>query len=433
VGRNPHVNRHQWMHDMTAVWNLARMWYFTGDEAYARKSRDILIAWAGTQKSFEGMEANLDLGDHAFRFAGGADLLRGTWRGWTEADTAAVKKLFANVYWPSTGAGGDSTLGPGNKGGLSLSAATAIAVFNDDQTKLDKVLYLLRTAPSTGFANTLPNGEHGESGRDQGHSYGQMLAMSFISEVLWKQGIDVFSERDNRVLAMGEYYARLNLNVDTPFVPMGTTDEYYHGIWDKPGFAAEPMAFSIMKGAYVLRKGMSAPYLEQKLALQGVNADSFMFLKSADSSKAARPPAIIFPGAGLVGSGELTSADIGDAKPAGGGSYDDGVWTVKGGLQHLDPWRGGLPLRLQAGDRRLRHHRQGELRAKHAPDGQGGRHDPFRSQGGSRVEGVGGHHARQDRGNLHGRLDGGLRGFQLGGTVVRGAADSLLGEDPAVG
>jgi hypothetical protein len=67
VTRNPHLNRNQWMNDMQAVWNLSRMWYFTGNTAYAQKARDILIAWANTQTSFGGTESNLDLGDSCLR------------------------------------------------------------------------------------------------------------------------------------------------------------------------------------------------------------------------------------------------------------------------------------------------------------------------------------------------------------------------------
>jgi regulation of enolase protein 1 (concanavalin A-like superfamily) len=333
VSRNPHNRRNEWMVDMQAAWNLARMWVFTDDEAYAKKSRDILIAWATTQKEFNGMESNLDLGDYAFRWGGAASILRGTWPGWTAADTAAVKKLFGEVYWPSTG-GWKKMPGPTNKGSLSLAAATAIAVFCDDKEKLQHVLELLRTAPSTGFANTLPNGEHGESGRDQGHSYGHLLAMSFTAEVLWKQGIDVFSERENRLLAMGEYYGRLNVGVATPFVPMGTTDEYYHSIWDKPGFAAEPTALSILRGAYVVRKGLSAPYLEQKLASQGTNMESFMFYKTSDNSQAAPLQPAVFPDVSPVGADGLKSVDIGDI-PDGRTDYADGVWTVTGGGQEI--------------------------------------------------------------------------------------------------
>ena len=93
-----------------------------------------------------------------------------------------MKNLFATVYWPATSLPTDE-LGPTNKGSLSLAAAVVIAVFNDDQAKLDKVLYQLRAFSSTGFQNTLTNGEHGETGRDQGHSYNHLLATAFISEV----------------------------------------------------------------------------------------------------------------------------------------------------------------------------------------------------------------------------------------------------------
>ncbi|MEO6477602.1 autotransporter-associated beta strand repeat-containing protein [Luteolibacter sp.] len=323
-GTNPNLN--QWRSDMIAIWNLSRMWYFTGNTAYAQKAHDILLAWANTQTSFGGIESGLDLGDYAYRFGGGADILRGTWPGWAQADTDAVKNLFANVYWPATSLISDE-LGPTNKGSLSLAAAVAIAVFCDDQTKLDKVVYELCTFASTGFRNTLSNGEHGETGRDEGHAYAHILAMSFISEVLWKQGIDVFAESDNRLLAMGEYYVRENLLVPPTFVPMGTTDEYYLTNWGTPGFAAEPMAFNILKSAYVLRKGMSAPWVERKLATQGQNMDAFMFLKSADSSTAAPPAAITFPSASLVSTG-LTNTNINGA--SGSGTYNNGVWTVSG-------------------------------------------------------------------------------------------------------
>jgi hypothetical protein len=337
VSRNPNVNLNQWRNDMTAVYNLARMWYFTGDNAYGQKARDILRAWADTQTSFTGMEANLDLGDYAFRFVGGADILRGTWPGWTQADTDAVKNLFGNVYWPATGLGGD-VLGPTNKGALSLAAAAAIAAFNDDQVKLDKVLYQYRTFASTGLRNTLSNGGHGETGRDNGHAYNHISAMAFVAEILWKQGIDVFSEYDNRLLAMGEYYCRYVLGMPTSFVPMGTTDEYYMGFWEGPGYAAEPRPFNLLKSHYELRKGLPTPWMNRKLASQPGNADAFMFLKSADSSTATPPAAIALPSHSLASTG-MTSADIGGASPAGSSSYNNGIWTVSG--QGSDIWTHG--------------------------------------------------------------------------------------------
>ncbi|HBF34755.1 TPA: hypothetical protein DDW35_09340 [Candidatus Sumerlaeota bacterium] len=322
------VNLPQWKNDMQAVFNLSRMWYFTRNTAYAQKAHDILIAWATTQKVYDGMESNLSLGDYAYRFAGGASILRGTWPGWTETDTNVVKNLFEKVYWPCTGIGG--TLGPANKGGLSISAALAIAVFNDDEAKFNQVLHAFRTDAATGLLNTLPNGEEGETARDQGHAYGQLLASAFTAEVFWKHGVDVFSEMDNRLLTVGEYYARLNSGIKTPYVPMGTIDCLYVNPPGDPGFAAEPMGFNILRSAYVTRKGLVAPYIDMKLATQIQNSDAFMFLKSADPSTATPPPTLAFPATVSV-SGNLTNCEIGGASPTGKGSYSNGTWTLQGG------------------------------------------------------------------------------------------------------
>ena len=329
VGRNEggaDPNLSQWRNDMIAVYNLARMWYFTGNSQYAQKSHDILRAWADTQTSFGGIESGLDLGDYAFRYAGRAEILRSTWSGWTTADTTAVQNLFANVYWPSTSMA-STTLGPTNKGSLSLVAGAAIAVFCDDQTKFDKVVSEMRTVASTGFRNSLSNGEHGETGRDEGHSYNHLLAMGYAAEVLWKQGVDVFSERDNRLLAMGEYFARFNLGASPNFVPMGTTDEYYMNIWVQPGWGAEASALNILRSAYVVRKGLSTPWMDRKLATLWQNADAFMYVKSADGSTATPPTAITFPSASLVSTG-MTDADINGA--SGNSNYSNGIWTVTG-------------------------------------------------------------------------------------------------------
>src|SRR5688572_7945639 len=121
VTRNPDLNLTAWKKDVGAVWNFARLWYFTGNQDYAIKAREILIAWANTQTTMGGNEAGLALGDAAFAYAGGASILRGTWSGWTEADTTAVKNLFLNVYWPAT-ANPWNVVGPANKGSINMAA-----------------------------------------------------------------------------------------------------------------------------------------------------------------------------------------------------------------------------------------------------------------------------------------------------------------------
>ena len=326
-GQGININLTQWRNDMQAVYNLSRMWYFTGNGAYAQKARDILIAWANTQTSFDGYESNLDLGDYAYRFAGGADILRGTWPGWTQADTDSVKALFENVYWPATGAAGDAP-GPANKGALTEVSGAAIAVFLDDQAKLDHVLHLYRTSAASGLQNTLPSGEIGESGRDTGHAYGQYLSYAYLAEILWSQGVDVFSDLDNRLLAIGEYDARNNLALSTPFTPMGTTDAYYWSLAQGP-WAGNRMGPNILINHFVNREGLSAPYMERRREFQPVDMDSFMFQMTADASTATPPAPESFPAERYATAG-LTNLDVGTATPAGSGSYSNGVWTVSG-------------------------------------------------------------------------------------------------------
>lgn len=332
VARNINYNLNQWRSDMAASFNLSMMWYFTGNEAYAVKARDILVAWANKQTGFGGQEANLDLGDYAYAYGGAASILRGTWSGWTSSNTADVKKLFNNVYWKASGCAGYA-LGPANKGTLSIAGGAAVAAFSDDPAKVAHVIELMRYIGSTGFKNTLPSGEHGESGRDQGHSHGMWSSIAFAAEVLWKQGLDLYSEQDNRLLALGEYFARRNTEGAIGFIPFGTTDWYY--LTDPPGtWDGGRWGLTLVHGAYNVRKKLNTPYISRRLTDIPRRFDPVYtwFYKSEDNSTAVVPPQTqIVPEPGKVGTGGLTDLDIGTTSPAGSSSYNNNVWTVTGG------------------------------------------------------------------------------------------------------
>ncbi|MGJ8641602.1 MAG: alginate lyase family protein, partial [Opitutaceae bacterium] len=90
-----------WENDMEAVHNLARMWYFTDNAAYAQKARDILISWANNHTLFDSGEVYLEMGYRAHQVFEGAEILRGTWPGWTQADTDTLKTYFEDVWWNS--------------------------------------------------------------------------------------------------------------------------------------------------------------------------------------------------------------------------------------------------------------------------------------------------------------------------------------------
>src|SRR5207244_133249 len=107
----------------------------------------------------------------------------------------------------------------------------------------------------------------------------------------------------------------------------GTTDALY---W-KNGAQPWPhglMGMNILHGAYVLRKGLTAPYLDLRRKELSGDMDSFVFEKSADNSTATPPSPFNFPPAASVTTG-LANRDIGNATN-GSGTYGNGVWTVKG-------------------------------------------------------------------------------------------------------
>jgi hypothetical protein len=315
-----------WENDMGAVYNLARMWYFTGNAAYAQKAHDILLAWANTNTLFNGNEAGLAMGDTAAAFGGGASILRGTWPGWTAADTTTVQNYFANVLWPNCQANLNVT-GPCNKGDIAKEAGIAIAVFCDDTAKFNHVVDLYRTYYGSGLMDTLPTGQLGETGRDGGHAFGALNALAFTAEVAWKQGVDLYSELDNRLLACGEYYSRNTYTTDNPYVPFGTID------WQWLNNAAGPYvgnreAFYILQNAYKNRKGLPTPWIDRKLQDQQVDSYNWMFAKTADFTTATVSPAS-FPGVSLASSG-LTLTTLGTQTSGRSLSYANGTWTMAG-------------------------------------------------------------------------------------------------------
>jgi fibronectin type 3 domain-containing protein len=328
VKRNPNENLWPWRSDMMAVNNLARMWYFTGNPAYAQKARDILVAWSTTHKVFGGNESGLDLGDYALAYGGGASILRGTWPGWTQQDTIAVQNYFRNVLWPATAAPYKIS-GPANKGSLNLAAGAALAVFCDDTAMLDHVVHVFRNYPGAGLPNIIATGQMGETGRDMGHGFNDLFARTVTAEILWKQGVDVFSESDHRLLAAGEYHARNTSSpADTPFVPYGTVDYNYYGN-SGAVVSQDRGAYYLLQNAYKNRFGLPTPWIDRKLQEQGVHGGNFMFAKTVDFSAATPPPADPRPAVSPASNG-LTLTTLGTQTAGRGVSYSDGVWTMTG-------------------------------------------------------------------------------------------------------
>jgi len=329
VSRAPNLNNAPWISDMIAIHNLTFMYVFTGDSAYARKATNILDAWAVTNTVWGGNESMLDIGDYVPYFVTAADILKSTFPGWSAANTAHVRNYFEKVIYPTSWV--PWTLRDHNKGALQLQIALSVAAFLDDPVKWRESIEVYRMDAGGGLRNSLPNGELGDSGRDD-HWFVQAQALAWGAEVAWKQGVDLFAEFDNRLFAIGELYNRYSILPagSIPFIPFGGYSAYYTN-WGIPtGYKHQHPFNNIIENAYARRKGIATPYTTQMRGLVGEGSWSFLYLKSSDNSQATPLTPIVYPADLAQPASNLSNLDIGSPGIAGSATFNNGQWTVKG-------------------------------------------------------------------------------------------------------
>ncbi|MFA7344839.1 MAG: alginate lyase family protein [Terrimicrobiaceae bacterium] len=116
--------------DGNAAVTQALLWYFTGDEAYAKNAAQILDTYAATVTSHEGKNWYLEAAWVGSVFPVAADLLRSTYPAWQGAPRVA--KWFNDVLLPPL----HSRAAYGNRESAGLNALAAIGVFNEDTAAL---------------------------------------------------------------------------------------------------------------------------------------------------------------------------------------------------------------------------------------------------------------------------------------------------------
>ncbi|MBA0884956.1 LamG-like jellyroll fold domain-containing protein [Flavobacterium undicola] len=335
VSRAPDLNNVQWKNDMLAIHNLAFMWWFTGDAAYAQKATDMLDAWAVTNTSWGGNESMLDIGDYAQYWATGAEILRYTYPGWTAANTQHVENYFSQVLYPNSWV--PNPLRDQNKGALQLKIALGASVFCNDVTKFNQAIEVYRMDAGGGMRNSLPNGEVGDTGRDD-HWRVQAAALAWGAEVAYKQNVDMFSELDNRILAIGELYHKYAFDGATmTYIPFGGYASYWTSWGILPGSRSGDMT-NLIYSAYNVRKGIATPQTDRMRAalMQSGSTNyspaggDFLFLKSSDTSTAVSLTPKYYPADHVQAVNNLTNIDIGNTGLAGSASYNNGIWTLKG-------------------------------------------------------------------------------------------------------
>ena len=310
----PNVNLHSYESDTTAVLYQAIQWIMTNNSAYADKAIHILNAWTTTHTQWTGSPF-LAATDDGLNFVLGAEILRYTYSNWTIEATGNCENYFQNMLWQQFQVSENTAMRCANQGAAQLKGAIAVAVFCNNQTKFDQTLDAWHNNECGGLkGNTIASGQNADSGRDQGHALGLIKNFAFVAETLWKQKIDLFAELDNRLLAISEYFMKYNLGNEVPFITFGACYGLYTqmGSSGRGNWTWSPIVLEIIRGAYVIRKGLAAPFTLQFLNITAPNVETFLYRKDLSQTI------------------NLTSVDIGNTNLTGSSSYANGIWIVNG-------------------------------------------------------------------------------------------------------
>ena len=314
--------------DMDAIFYNSIRYYITGDERYAETAMEIIEAWATTNTHIGGNVPALTVADKSVRLIVGAEILRYTYSGWTNSLTNDVEDYARNVLLPPMYIPDYTRVA--NQGAAQMDGVIPIAVFLNDEELLAQAIDAFLNEDCAGISNTLPNGEVGDSGRDQGHAFGHANNLASAAENAHKQGIDLFGTLNNRVLATSEYWNAYATEVTDEYIPYGTCYDFFHDIGQGSRGRHDHNTnkfLEIVNGAYSVRKDIANPFTTLRINEIPVSINTFFFKKSVDTTTSV---AIDEPYADHTGTtdNELINTSVGN-NDDGSSSFNSNTWTIR--------------------------------------------------------------------------------------------------------
>lgn len=259
------LNRNEMDADANAAYQEALMWCITGNEAYARKSVEILDAWSQELQSLEGHDVELLAGLDGFKFANAAELIRWTWPQWERRRIEACAGMLTNVFLPRVR--NFATFANGNWDGACIKTLMAIGVFCDDRALFERAVEYFYNGKGNGRLTHYIINEAGqcqESGRDQAHAQLGLGQLAEACQVGWNQGRDMFGAAQNRLLGGFEYTGKYNLGQEVPFVAhTDTTGENKAVEISAARRGRLRPIYEMVWNHYQVRQGMEAPYTRE--------------------------------------------------------------------------------------------------------------------------------------------------------------------------
>jgi len=262
----PNIGASSFMNDAKAAYTHALLWVFTDTEAHALKAAEVLNAWSATLESVSNHDAKLLVGMGGLQFCNAAELLKHTWKGWSQEDQQAFRLMLQKVLYPVI-----QDFFPranGNWDASMIQTMMAMGIFLDDHAMFQKAVDYYLNGVGNGAVNHYfyASGQCQESGRDQGHTQMGMEYLVNSAEIAWKQGVDLYSAYDSRLAKGFEYTAKYNQGNDVPF-------EYYESyqgkykhtkIAEKSRGKLRPMYDKIVNH-YHNRMGIDMPWCQKAL------------------------------------------------------------------------------------------------------------------------------------------------------------------------
>ncbi|HEY9009043.1 MAG TPA: alginate lyase family protein [Ohtaekwangia sp.] len=269
-------NNYILFNDVAAAYATAIRWKVSGDEAYAKKSIEIMNAWSSKLKYIAGGDRVLAAGLSGYEFANAAEIMR-TYSGWKSADFERFKNMMLTVFYPInhdflTRHERCITHFYANWDLCTMASIMAIGVLCDKREYYNEAVQYFKSGPGNGaIANAVyyihPDGlgQWQEAGRDQGHTVLGIALMGAFCEMAWNQGDDLYGYDDNRFLKGAEYVAKYNLGEDVPYITYNNCLNVNQTVIGSGSRGNVRPAWELVYNHYVQRKGLKAPY-SQKFA-----------------------------------------------------------------------------------------------------------------------------------------------------------------------
>jgi hypothetical protein len=274
--------------DFSAAYLNALMWVATKDPAHAKKSLDILSAYADSLTTIPSTnDAPLLAGLEGIKIVNAMEILRYTYKAIPNGQTEKINRMIRNIFLPVCEKFYDTIpYTNGNWGGIVTRMYISSAIYFDNEGMYKKAVDFYLNGSDNGTIlhyNNDSTGQIQESGRDQGHSQLGIGALATVCEIAWNQHDDLYSALGNRLLKGFEYVAKYNLgHDDMPFITWKDITGKY-STWTQISSISRGRfipVYEMVYNHYVSRKGLSMPYTAEvikKIRPEGYDRDQPAF------------------------------------------------------------------------------------------------------------------------------------------------------------